>query len=176
MLRCWVNSLITKQFQCKKRSFKNVTLYKVATTCLPLSRALPIMSSVDTRCMSVGKQRACLSTRGGPRGRRERHLVGAAWGFPPVLSAVRQTLSKQSLAEGWHAGCPGTGDRVITVLLFLTTGNSDSSLPPCRAPCIELQMLEPICLLQPPCEAGSFSQMRKLRHRGVQVTCPGLRS
>lgn len=30
---------------------------------------------------------------------------------------------------------------VITVLLFLTTGNSDSSLPMCRAFCRDLQML-----------------------------------
>lgn len=63
-------------------SLTNLTLYKTTTTCLPLSRALPITSSGDTRDPFIDGQRPCLSIGGGPKGRRRGTHGRSSLGLP----------------------------------------------------------------------------------------------
>lgn len=107
-------------------------------------------------------------------------MAREVWGLPCALAAVRWTLSKQSRSEGRTQAARGPGSHgvivtTVSTVLFLTTGYGDGAFPGAGT-CMEPQTPGPICRF--PCEAGTLisSRMRKPRHRGARVACPGSQS
>lgn len=75
------------------------------------------------------------------------------------------------------SGSHGVTVTTVSTVPFLTTGCGEGAIPHAGT-CMELQTPGPICRFSNLVRQGliSFSRMRKPRHGGVRVTCPGSQS